>query len=226
MFAVSARRVLLIVTPLILTALVIGCGGGDGDTPVGTTYADGSYVLTYTGSSGAVQFTVTGNNAIGYGIDSSGEKFPVSGTFNKSTGALNISGTGDQGHTYTFTGNISGSGTWSSTAGDSGSWEGERTGNVGNVSGYAGNWSGTYTGDFSGTWTASIDANGLITGKVDGVLDAVGVVTGSGSVRIGEVSVEGMFMGTFSGQFTASTGSGTWVGTDSDNGTWSGVKGG
>lgn len=94
---------------------------------------------------------------------------------------------------------------------------------------YAGTWSGVYLGnDDNGTWTATIDSNGDVTGtaysdvypedfNMIGTIDPQGAFTATaGSVSTGSE---------FVGQFTQSTASGTWSNSNYNmSGTWSGTK--
>lgn len=91
---------------------------------------------------------------------------------------------------------------------------------------YAGSYTGTFAGDDSGTWSATIDSDGVITGTFTG--------TSSGTLS-GSIDTSGsMFFSTsgntsegtvFSGTIDISTGSaaGTWS-DDEDSGTYAGNK--
>jgi len=97
-----------------------------------------------------------------------------------------------------------------------------------NLSIIAGNWSGTFEGGDSGTYTVVVNANGTVTGTAfsndlqqtlalngtiddDGNFDAV-----VGSAANGA---------TFTGEFRATTSSGTWNNPNlNSSGTWSGTK--
>ena len=105
------------------------------------------------------------------------------------SGWLEVSGSGDLGSTCMFKGFLSDGGTWSNSLA-SGTWSAERTGDVGDVTSFAGNWSGTYGGAHSGTWGVTVDGNGLIKGTATEEGDEAslfGVVTGSGAVTLGDV---------------------------------------
>ncbi len=94
---------------------------------------------------------------------------------------------------------------------------------------FQGTWTGTYAGtQDSGSWTANIDSNGKVTGttvstvfnvslQLNGIISSSGAFTATaGSASNGAE---------FSGQMTATTGSGTWVNTNAGiSGTWSGNK--
>ena len=93
---------------------------------------------------------------------------------------------------------------------------------------FQGSWSGTYTGPDTGTWTANINAEGVIAGSVDSdllnfPLPLQGVVNDQGEFTstVGTAQL-GL---TFTGQLTSNTGQGTWESTDaSSSGTWTGTK--
>jgi hypothetical protein len=223
-------RVLLVLTAGLVVALS-GCGGGGGAQTALLT--NGSYSLTYTGSYGAVQFSVLNGVATGAGIDSSGseEEFPVTGTLNQTTGALDLTGVGAQ-HTFTFTGNIS-NGTWSSTSGDSGHCSAARRGDPGDVTKFEGPWGGTWTDTQhgAGKWTATVQHNGVVRAQIQdrtGIMrNAVGVVTGSGAMIMGVVDASGTIQRTFTTEtvvMTATTVQGTIRDTFGFNGTWTGTN--
>jgi hypothetical protein len=100
--------------------------------------------------------------------------------------------------------------------------------NVTNGSDYQGNWSGTFSGDDSGTWTASINS----VGEVSGI--ALSTTFSDTYALEGSVSASGQFQatlgtssagGVFTGQLGSNSGSGTWVNeTAMMSGSWSGTK--
>ncbi len=94
---------------------------------------------------------------------------------------------------------------------------------------YTGTWSGLYLGnDDNGTWTATIDSNGDVSGSASSAVypatyDLIGTIDPQGAftATAGSASTGSEFVG----QFTETTASGTWSNTNFGfSGTWSGTK--
>ena len=91
----------------------------------------------------------------------------------------------------------------------------------------AGTYTGTYSGDEQGTWTALIDANGLLTAFGETVsgyqFPGEGTLTSDGTSTF--VSGDAAFTATFTGLITSDgLMSGTWSETDGDRGTFTGNR--
>jgi len=84
---------------------------------------------------------------------------------------------------------------------------------------YQGIWNGTYSGDDHGTWTATVDDNGVATGSATSEIysatyslnGTVNLENGQFSATIGEASTGAEFSGQFSVSNTETTGSGSWT---------------
>lgn len=93
---------------------------------------------------------------------------------------------------------------------------------------FQGEWSGTFSGDDNGTWTASINSNGDVSGT------SYSTIFNDNYSLEGSVSSSGQFQATigttsggavFTGQFNGNSGSGMWVNTGAMmSGSWSGNK--
>ena len=126
-----------VLASLLLTLLAAGCGGGGDPVNAGPVPWDGAYSGTYTGSEqGTFTFRIGTNGSITATANSpSVGTFPLTGTVTAS-GNVSIGGSGiGGGYTITYTGtlvgekpDITGSGTWTSTSGYTGTWSGARTG--------------------------------------------------------------------------------------------------
>jgi hypothetical protein len=86
---------------------------------------------------------------------------------------------------------------------------------------YVGNWAGTYSGDDFGSWTATIDSKGVLTGETDEGF-VKGSVDASGKWTAG-IESTGV---SFTGQIDGNTISGTWKNIEDPtfNGTFKGNK--
>ena len=93
---------------------------------------------------------------------------------------------------------------------------------------FQGEWSGTFSGDDNGTWTASINSKGDVSGT------SYSTIFNDNYSLQGYVSSSGQFQATigttsggavFTGQFNGNSGSGMWVNTGAMmSGSWSGNK--
>lgn len=86
---------------------------------------------------------------------------------------------------------------------------------------YVGDWAGTYSGDDSGSWTATIDSKGVLTGETeDGFVKGSVDASGKWTAGIESTGVS------FTGQINGTTISGTWkdIEVPSFNGTFTGNK--
>lgn len=102
---------------------------------------------------------------------------------------------------------------------------------------FQGNWSGTFSGDdgvfpenYAGTWTATIDENGVATGALESNIATFpfsmeGQVSASGEVTATYYDIGGQAVGTMTGIMTETTASGVWDSTSLEmQGTWEGSK--
>lgn len=93
---------------------------------------------------------------------------------------------------------------------------------------YTGSWSGTYAGDDTGTWEASIDESGKVTGSftsdnADTSFTGSGVIDESGRISTTIPVDTGAVM--FEGNLSSSAGNGTWENSYHQvEGTWEGSK--
>jgi len=101
-------------------------------------------------------------------------------------------------------------------------------GNVDPFEQYQGNWAGSYTGGDNGTWSATIDSDGNVSGSatsnvfsqtynLEGTVSSEGVFTATvGSATSGA---------TFTGNIDGDNVTGTWINSSAGlSGNWSGVK--
>lgn len=97
----------------------------------------------------------------------------------------------------------------------------------GSVGGYAGNYEGTWglDGLTVGTWTATVDAAGNVTGSGDDFI-ITGSVSGSGVITFtGTTQDSGATTATFVGSIDISGHvEGTWTSTSGDSGTFTGDR--
>lgn len=100
---------------------------------------------------------------------------------------------------------------------------------INNQSQFKGNWSGSYTGMSEGTWSASIDENGVFSGKTKptqglSIFFIEGEVNDNGILNA-QFYFNNTVVGQFSGNLIQTEGQGQWTNTILNlTGSWKGSK--
>lgn len=97
------------------------------------------------------------------------------------------------------------------------------------ISKFQGTWTGTYSGPDSGTWTATIDMNGVFVGQTASSelpvsFQVKGEVDSTGKLEANFYLVNNV-VGEFKGSLINNSGQGQWTNTAANiSGTWQGTK--
>jgi len=218
----------------LVTVLACG-GGGGGGLGGGTTTHAGVFRGTLSRAGGDILLQVNSNRSVSVVVNDTAlgsftgqgqidDHDAVTATVSKGAQSLSVTATiAGTGTSATVNGSVSGA--FSATfAGGYVSSNGQNP--------FAGNYSGTFAGGSTGTWTATVAANGDITAQsMDGFgtynhtghIDNLGTGSFSGTGAGGGVTVS------FSGQFRFGTGSartvsGTWASSAPMTGTFTGQR--
>jgi len=201
---------------LAVLCVALACSSKDSTSPGGAG-DDGDYRGIFSATDGITAFggalviTIQSTTASGTLTPSGQSGVSLSGTFNTSTKAVNLSGGG---HTLGGTTNSSGElkGTYHGPGGD-GTFATQK-GTSSEVQGFC----GTFDGDDTGTWNLSKRANSLVGAYASDGGDS-GTLTGTLSGSSVSITFTG---GTATGTLTSATAmNGTWTAAPS-SGTWTG----